>query len=88
MSAAEELEDPERAALIEAISRATSETPMVDSATWASLWLSDIENLRGLVSFAKERPKIVFRVLESNDIDYLRACECFFSYILNMSVIC
>ncbi|KAJ9239662.1 hypothetical protein DTO169E5_4174 [Paecilomyces variotii] len=73
MSAAEELEDPERAALIEAISRATSETPMVDSATWACLWLSDIENLRGLVSFAKERPKIVFRVLESNGIDYLRA---------------
>ncbi|KAL3491407.1 hypothetical protein BJX62DRAFT_237174 [Aspergillus germanicus] len=60
---APELHDPERASLIEKISELAG-IKTVDSATWACLWLADLERLHELLNqFDQNRPGLAYSAL-------------------------
>lgn len=77
MSAFEEFHHEERVTLIENLDRALSGMAKLSSATWACLWLSDIEKLRGFVTRAETCPEDILQQLENHDVEHLRKCEYF-----------
>ncbi|KAJ9260016.1 hypothetical protein DTO207G8_713 [Paecilomyces variotii] len=72
MSAFEEFHHEERVTLIENLDRALSGMAKLSSATWACLWLSDIEKLRGFVTRAETCPEDILAQLENHDVEHLR----------------
>ncbi|KAE8352481.1 hypothetical protein BDV28DRAFT_148992 [Aspergillus coremiiformis] len=92
MGPADELEDGGRAALIEDLSKSlhTRSEFQTNSVIWACLWLSDIESLAGMASYAKHSDEVVLSLLEDQGVNFLpllKACK-FHSWTIEYPLRC